>query len=175
MNIYLDTNLWNLSCDQRIDPKSLLPKMERSGNSMVLGIRELKLVPESRLAAWLATEATSRGAIIMLTGHIGRNFPQVRTAELLDYAAALIKNASSLISRAIVRADLYYNWRCANRGSNPPDLADDLYHVLNASYCEIYATDDRRQAEYASYILPSTTKVAIYDRSVPLDAWLQRL
>src|SRR5712671_372308 len=54
----------------------------------------------------------------------------------------------SRIAKGIVRTDLYFNWRCANRGSTPGDLADDLYHVLNASYCAIYATAEPRQAVY---------------------------
>jgi hypothetical protein len=138
-------------------------------------INKLKSVAASQLSTWLTTEATSHGAVIMLTGHIGESFPDAQTIELLQYAAELIRNPSSLIARAVVRADLYCNWRCANRGSNPPDLADDLYHVLNATYCDIYATDDRRQAEYACYILPAGTQVAVYDRAVPLDNWLLSL
>jgi len=48
------------------------------------------------------------------------------------------------------------------RESVPKDLIDDMYHVLNAVYCDVYATAERRQAEYASLILALNTTVAIY-------------
>jgi hypothetical protein len=74
-----------------------------------------------------------------------------------------------------VRSNLYSNWRAANRGSNPADLLDDVLHVLQAIYCEIYATGEAKQAEYASLILTPNTTVAIYDQSVPVDQWLLSL
>ena len=48
------------------------------------------------------------------------------------YQDLLTASPACHLSRALVRADLYYNWRCANRGSNPKDLFDDTYDVLNA-------------------------------------------
>jgi hypothetical protein len=67
---------------------------------------------------------------------------------------------------------LYYNWRCANRGSNPKDLFDDMYHVLNAIYCDVYATKERGHAEYAGLLLTTNTKVAIYDGRTPVGGWI---
>ncbi len=87
-------------------------------------------------------------------------------------AQALLHIPPCRIAKGIVRADLYFNWRCANRGSNPKDLADDLYHVLNSSYCAVYATAEPGQAEYASLILGQWTQVAIYDDHTPVDRWL---
>jgi hypothetical protein len=90
-------------------------------------------------------------------------------------AHALLRIPASRIAKGIVRADLYYNWRCANRGSNPKDLVDDLYHVLNATYCSVYASAEPGQAEYAALMLSQWTRVAIYDDQMPVDAWLLSL
>jgi hypothetical protein len=87
-------------------------------------------------------------------------------------ARALLQIPPSRVAKGIVRADLYFNWRCANRGSNPKDLVDDLYHILNSSYCSFYVTAEPKQAEYASLILSQWTRVAIYDDHTPIDGWL---
>jgi len=76
------------------------------------------------------------------------------------------------MARALVKADLYYNWRCANYGSVPRDLMPDLYHLVNAVYCDIYATAESKHARLAPLVLTSKTSVAIYDESGPVDDWL---
>jgi hypothetical protein len=80
-----------------------------------------------------------------------------------------------LLSKALVRADLYYSWRCANRGSNPRDLFDDMYHVLNGIYCDVYATKEPGHARYAGLLLTRNTKIAIYDGQAPLGQWIEAL
>jgi hypothetical protein len=92
------------------------------------------------------------------------------TAERL--AAPLLANAAFRIARADVCATLYSNWRSATRDSIRKDLVPDLYHVLNASYCSVYATEEAGQVEYAALLLPDTTQVAIYDGATPVDHWL---
>jgi hypothetical protein len=91
------------------------------------------------------------------------------------YAKAVLQSPAAHASRGVVRSDLYSNWRAATRGSNPADLLDDVLHVLQAVYCDIYVTGEAKQAEYGILILTPTTKVAIYDRSVPVDQWLLSL
>jgi len=75
----------------------------------------------------------------------------------------------------VIRSDLYYNWRCAHRESVPKDLIDDMYHVLNSVYCDIYTTAEKGQAEYAHLLLTSNTKVAIYADASPVDRWIESL
>jgi hypothetical protein len=76
-------------------------------------------------------------------------------------------------SRATVRADLYYNWHCANHGAIRLDLIDDLLHVLQAMYCGLYITEERKHAFFAPLILTSKTKIAIYpDRKTTVDQWI---
>jgi len=103
--------------------------------------------------------------------HIQRRFPDVPINETAKYANDLLSKQMPF-SRAIIRCDLYYNWRCANRGSVPRDLMDDIYHVLNAVYCDVYATAEARQIEYAPLLLSEKTQVVIYDRKTPIDEWL---
>jgi hypothetical protein len=81
---------------------------------------------------------------------------------------------SKRFAKGVVRSDLYYNWRCANRGSEPKDLIDDMYHVLNAVYCDVYATREEGQAEYAPLTLSPKTKVAIYAGG-RIDQWIESL
>jgi len=106
-----------------------------------------------------------------LTNHILRRFPDVPLDEASEYATALLSKQMRF-STAMIRCDLYYNWRCANRGSVPRDLIDDVYHVLNAVYCDLYATAEANQGEYAHLLLSDNTRVAIYDRKTPIDEWL---
>jgi hypothetical protein len=53
-------------------------------------------------------------------------------------------------------------FRLAQISPNSKDLVDDMYQVLNASYCAVYATAEPGQAEYASLLLTDMTQVAIY-------------
>jgi hypothetical protein len=124
MDVYLDTILLNVLCDQGVQPEDFVQR--------------------------LATK---------------------NPRELEEYAAVLLAQ-SKRFAKGVVRSDLYYNWRCANRGSVPKDLIDDMYHVLNAVYCDVYATREEGQAEYAQLILSPKTKVAIYAGG-RIDRWIE--
>jgi hypothetical protein len=136
---------------------------------------QLKLVSEDQLHAWLDKEMLAASGTAILTSHLLRMYESLLEETAILNAHALLRIPPSRIAKGIVRADLYFNWRCANRGSNPKDLADDLYHVLNSSYCAVYATAEPGQAEYASLVLTERTKVAIYNDQTPVDAWLRGL
>lgn len=92
--------------------------------------------------------------------------------ELAEWATALLSIRFGRMARSIVKSDLYYNWRCAHRESNPRDLLEDIYHVLNASYCDVYATGEAKQSEYASLLLTTGTRVEIYDGQTTIHQWL---
>jgi hypothetical protein len=47
--------------------------------------------------------------------------------------------------------------------------------VLNAAYCDVYATKEPGQQNYAELLLTSRTKVAIYKGQSSLDRWLADL
>lgn len=135
----------------------------------------LKLISDSQLPEWLHSESLSHSGAAILSHHLLRGYTGLDADTAAQVSATLISIPPSRISKGLVRADLYYNWRCANRGSNPPDLVDDMYHVLNSSYCDIYATAEPGQAAYASLLLNGRTKVAIFDGSTPVDEWMLSL
>jgi hypothetical protein len=133
---------------------------------------ELKAVTESHLLTWLDGQTPSDNGAAILARHLLRIYESTDVDAAVSNALGLLAIPASRVAKGVVRADLYYNWRCANRGSNSKDLVDDLYHVLNASYCDIYLTAEAAQTEYASLILSKWTVVTIYDGQTPIDEWL---
>jgi hypothetical protein len=136
---------------------------------------QLKAIPQDDLRSWLDKEMLTDSGTAILASHLLRMYIGLPEETAILNAAALLRIPPSRVAKGIVRADLYLNWRCANRDSIPKDLADDLYHVLNSSYCAIYATAEPRQAKYASLVLSEHTRVAIYTERIPVDAWVRGL
>jgi hypothetical protein len=135
----------------------------------------LKSVSEDDLCGWLQQTTFANAGKLALTHHIQRIIPGIPIERAAELALILLSPPIKRFARGVVRADLYYNWRCANRDSVPKDLVDDMYHVLNAVYCDVYATAEKKQAEYAQLILTSNTKVAVYDEAVPVVQWIGSL
>jgi len=133
--------------------------------------RQLKSVGTDAIELWLQTASNSKG-IDILTFHIQRMFPEAPVIEAMEYAKALLASPVSRIAKGLVRADLYYNWRCGCHDSTPKDLIDDIYHVLNSTHCEIYATEEKGQLEYSGLLLTTRTRTVIYDGETPLEQWL---
>jgi hypothetical protein len=152
----------------------------RAGQKTHLQSREdmrtkLTAVAENRLEAWLDEQILNEAGAAILAGHLLRIYEGLVPRVAIVNAIALLRHPASRIAKGVVRADLYFNWRCANRGSNPKDLVDDIYHVLNASYCDFYATAEEGQAEYAHLLLSQWTRVAVYDDKTPVENWLLSL
>lgn len=137
--------------------------------------RKLRSIAPDRLETWLdasTAQATPEG-IALLSDKIRYRFKEASDWDSLQYANALMNSPTLRSGKALVRADLYYNWRCANRGSNPKDLFDDMYHVLGAIYCDCYVTKEPAQAEYAHLLLTRATRVRIYKAETPINTWLE--
>ena len=49
-----------------------------------------------------------------------------------------------------------------------------MFHVLNATYCDIYVTKENNQIDYAGLLLSPNTKVEIYD-GTPVDLWQKHM
>lgn len=171
-------------CDKRAEEfiagRKQFSESTRSGQQSHLQTKQntadrLKAVTQGELQAWLDREMLSDIGAAILAHHLLRMYEGLPAETAIMNARALLQIPPSRIAKGIVRADLYFNWRCANRGSNPKDLLDDVYHVLNSSYCSFYATAEPKQAEYASLMLGQWTRVAIYDDQTPIDAWLLQL
>lgn len=132
----------------------------------------LLAVSEDGLEAWLDEQVAGNVGAALLTGHLIRVYESPMTDAAISTALGLLQHPASRTSKALVRADLYSNWRCARRGSNPRDLVDDMYHVLNAAYCDVYATAEAGQKDYASLLLSRWTRPLIYDGNSSLADWL---
>jgi hypothetical protein len=132
----------------------------------------LKAVSSESLHQWLARETKSSQGIELLAGQIMRQFSDAPAHEVMSWAKPLIDSPACRLASGLVRADLYYNWRACNRGSLPKDLYHDMYHVLQAIHCDVYATREKGQQDYTALLLTANTRVAIYDRQMPVAKWL---
>jgi hypothetical protein len=136
---------------------------------------QLLAVPEGGLQAWLDEQVSGDVGAAMLTRHLMRIFESPSPDAAISTALGLLQHPAARIAKALVRADLYSNWRCARRGSNPRDLIDDMYHVLNATYTDVYATAEDGQKEYASLLLSRWTRPEFYDDGTRLADWLSTI
>ena len=136
---------------------------------------KLLAVSVDKLAGWLNEQVSSDVGAAMLTRHLLRIYESSDIEAAITTAQGLLQHPASRVAKALVRADLYSNWRCAHRGSNKKDLVDDMYHVLNAAYCDVYATAEPKQKEYTGVLLPTYVEVAAYDDSGPVRDWLLSL
>jgi hypothetical protein len=113
---------------------------------------------------------SARGRAV-LAGHLQAQFPDNAVKDLSYTAKKLLASRRYRVSHALVRSDLYVNWRCANHGSLRSDVPDDIFHVVNASYCDLFITTDGDQASYVGQSL-NRSKVLLYDKTEPLSKWL---
>lgn len=133
----------------------------------------LRKVAETDLPIWLPLETMTASGLTIISDHLER----ISGAPGPDqsWSLAFLRSAVSVASKGVVRADMYYNWRAANRGSNPKDLMDDMLHVLQAIYCHYYVTEEPKQSQYASLLLTPATRVAIYDHVDRVGTWFESL
>jgi hypothetical protein len=106
-----------------------------------------------------------------LKKHVSGLFPELAERDLKRITRKILSAPRYRLSHALVRGDLYLNWRCLRGKAVARDTSDDSYHLANAAYCDVYATDESSQADYADEIL-KLTKVQIRDRKAPLLEWL---
>jgi hypothetical protein len=132
--------------------------------------QHLQTIPELRLGEWMQEEMFTAFGVNLLCRHLVKNLGPRFT---LGYAHGLLRFPLAEAARGTVRADLYSNWHCANYGSNRRDLVDDMLHVLQAMYCDLYVTEEKKQSQYASLLLTPKINVGIYpNRNIPIDQWL---
>lgn len=137
-------------------------------------LREYLLsIQEEGLAAWMESETLTHSGVSILRRRFLKKC--IGPGPALKDVHSLLCFPPAEAARATVRADLYANWHCAWYKSNRLDLMDDMLHVLQAVYSDLYVTEDRKQTQFASLLLTSKTRVAIYSRAVPIDEWLLAL
>jgi hypothetical protein len=106
-----------------------------------------------------------------LRGHLAEEFPTTPPSVLTEVTIAMIRNPSCRVAQTMVRADMCVTWKAARAGALARDVHDDCYHLVNASYCDVYATKDKPQAQYAPSVV-GPTEVRFYDGQAPVSDWL---
>jgi len=134
-------------------------------------IRKLKAIPDSEVARWIEREVKGRGARRILAAHLAQVIKGPPLRDLTWLAKQLLASQRFKVSHALVRSDLYLNWRYCQVGTLGKDSIDDNYHGVNAGYCDLFVTADPGLAAYMSHVL-TRTRVGLYDRTVPVGKWL---
>lgn len=161
-----------------IESRGHLAAIERAaisshyGGTSALKAR-LSRVSPTDLPRWITT-AVQRSGRFILKQHLAKLLPGGQPRQIATAVKRMLTSRRFRLSHAVVRADLYGNWRAANTGSMPRDLLPDLDHVVTASYFDVYATKEAAQAKYAPLVL-GKTKIAIYDGKLPISKWLESL
>jgi hypothetical protein len=110
----------------------------------------------------------------VLRGHLSKEFPDTELDILNQVTTVLLRYPGFRVAHAMLRADMYTTWRTACAGSLARDVQDDCYHLVNSSYCDVYATKDKPQSQYAPDVL-RPAEFRFYDGNMPLSDWLVRI
>jgi hypothetical protein len=139
-------------------------------------VARLKGIPPHGLSTFLASESLSSQGLRILDHHLRAVFPDLPPVNARELSNVLLNSGVAPFTHSLVRSTLYMNWRAANYGGLPPDIPDDMYHMLGATYCDVYATGEAKQS-YAKELLASKTLFGSYPRdgSVAIEDWLDSL
>lgn len=135
--------------------------------------RILRGVESNGVMAWLAREGKRSNARRLLKERLKREFGDSPPKELAWFAKRLLAAPRYRVSHALVRSDIYLNWRYAHRGSLRGDLPDDAYHVVNASYSDVFLTTEQDQADQLSHAVVGIRPV-VYTGDESLLTWLPK-
>ncbi|HEY6128625.1 MAG TPA: hypothetical protein VIW23_10625 [Candidatus Acidoferrum sp.] len=106
-----------------------------------------------------------------LMRHIADLFCDVSQRDLRRISRKMLSARRYRLAQALVRGDIYIDWRCFREMAVARDTSDDCFHIENAAYCDVYATSEAGQEAYANEILLKT-RVRVHDRKTPLGHWL---
>lgn len=134
----------------------------------------LAKIAQRELPHWIEHELRRSRGRRALQGHLALVFQRKPDRQLTLLAKRLLARGRYKAAPALVRSDLYLNWRYARRGSLRRDLPDDTYHAVNACYCESFVTTEADQAEHAAYANP-TIVTLVYTGAAPLCSWLTQV
>jgi hypothetical protein len=126
-------------------------------------IARLEAISDQALSQFLATESVGAQGQFLLQRHLSSEFPE-NSAYDLSIVAKILLSFGYRASRVMTRGDLYLNWRCAKRGSIRPDLPDDVFHIVSASYCDVFVTTETDQATIARHAIEGI-KAIVCDRN----------
>ena len=91
--------------------------------------RILARVAQSDLPRWTQRELSGTRGRRALRGHLALVFRRKPDRQLTHLAKRLLAGARYKAAHALVRSDLYLNWRWVHSGSLRRDLPDDTYHA----------------------------------------------
>lgn len=143
-------------------------------------VSDLRSVTPSELPEFLNRESRGCHGRRLLAKYLLQIFPmfgEVLPTSPEELAARLLESTSNRVAHAIVRSDIYQNWRAARgkaiaiRRCTP----DDSYHVVNAAYFDVFVTEDQDgQADAARHALIGSVVLVYGDRAIPFFEWLER-
>jgi len=136
--------------------------------------RMLANITQRELPRWIQQELRASRGRQALKGHLALVFRRKPDRQLTILAKRLLARGRHKVAHALVRSDLYLNWRYVQRGSLRRDLPDDTYHAVNACYCESFVTTEADQAEHAAYTNPTMATI-VYSGAAPLGSWLRQV
>lgn len=134
--------------------------------------RKLAGIMDNGVETWIRQALKERATRQMLSGHLAAVLDGPASRDLTRIAKRLLTSPRHRVAHAMVRSDLYLNWRYCRRGSLGKDLPDDNYHIVNASYCDAFVTSDPELVTYANHVLKQT-RVLLARRDTPVLAQLQ--
>jgi len=142
-------------------------------------VRDLRAVEPAALSTFLDEQVGGPTGCHLLAKYLSQIFPMFKETLPMaadELATMLLESSSNRVARAIVRSDIYQNWRAARKDCTvvQQSVPDDSYHVVNAGYCDQFVTEDRDgQADAASHALFDITASVYRDRQVPFFHWLE--
>ena len=142
-------------------------------------VRDLLAIEPAALSKFLDEQVGGHKGHHLVAEYLSQIFPMFN--EPLPQAAdelatKLLESRSNRVAHAIVRCDIYQNWKAARRNSNTAreSVPDDPYHVVNAAYCNQFITADQDgQADAAAHTLYGVRSSVYRGRHVPFFDWLE--
>jgi hypothetical protein len=136
----------------------------------------LQRVTEEQLPAWLRSVRTTTDGVQYLAWQIKQYFDDKPFDDIYVYAQELRRSNTNRVAMSLSTRNFYFNWRYVHNKSIRADLFSDTNHIINANYCDIYATKEPKQAKYAGYLLTPATRICIYDpNQTSILQWLLSL
>lgn len=139
-------------------------------------VSDLRSVDPANLSQFLDKESRGITGRRLLAKYLSDIFPMFDLKLPLapeELAVKLLESTSNSVAHAIVRSDIYQNRRAARGNTVRTCVPDDSYHVVNASYCKVFVTEDRDgQGDAAKYAIPGIRVLIYGNRAIPVAEWL---
>jgi hypothetical protein len=138
--------------------------------------RALGSVSEEELPGWIRWVRSTTDGVNYLAWQIKHYFDDKPFEDIYEYAQLLQRSTANRVAMGLTARNFYFNWRYVHHDSIKKDLFFDSQHIVNANYCDVYATKEPKQARYAHLLLTPATRVCVYDPTqMPINQWLLSL